>query len=1333
VSLRVSKKGWFVASRGVSMSCQLARSIKKPRAIAGVVLLLLSLFSARPALAQTTSGTVVGKVYDKSGKGVPKALVIAVNAINGTPQTARSSESGTYSIPNLPQGYYKLTAHKQGFVDDTIPSFVVQFNQKNAVELPKLTLHTVTLGGKVLDRSNNPLLGAQVDVTNQNDGATRAASTNQYGNYSVSDLSTGDYIVTASYASAGESLHESVLVALDRRVTWAPTITIIVDAVSTTQNPQPQPQPSAPILEESKYGALVHPFDASRTTNFTQRQIESLPIGGSAYMRTFDDLALLAAGVATPPFTPGVHGPGVGFGIGTAGQFSVNGMRARSNNFSVDGSDNNDPDVGVRRQGFVALVAQPIESVMAVSISTLLWDAELGRNFGSQVNAVSKYGANKYHGQAFGFFTDSRLNARDFFAGRNDPFTRTQAGFVIEGPLAGTRTQFFGSFEHEKINASTERHFATPTLIERSFSAASKFGSLSALNGQVVGPFHGTTPLGDNILSLYPAPNDPGGPFGANTFKQVLPADGRGDVVSFRVTHRVAAMHTLDGRYNFTDDDRILPSVNRAIHSTIESGTRSQNLSLIFNSTFGQRFYNLARFSFGRTRLNFSDYPGSPLIFSHSSSVPVQVGQSTKPFSSQTGPIGELVIEPFSPVGVGAFTFPQNRASNTFQFADTFSIVAGEHLVKFGGNVRRYQLNSLLDRLYRPQVVYSGGLTVFGDVQTTDPTKSPFTPQGSAVPISGVQLASLGVASSVLQTITSGAPDSTLGMRFTEYHLFVNDTWRIRPTLTIDYGLRYEYDSVPHDAHNRIEKALGLTDLPNAGGSRFDSPDRLAKFNAAVNAYKNILDGRTKIYDPDRNNFGPHVGVAWAPGNSGTAVRAGYGIYYDTILGAVVSQSRNVFPREIPINVDPSFLQFNLFSLNNPSFLQVVKDAQGNFTNPVSLLKPGACNRAGTCNQFGGSPADFVALIGQLFIQNPFGGLAFTLPEKNLRTPYAQQWHMTIEREFFGDYFISAAYVGTKGTKLTRLTTPNLGANVTPDIPIISKGQIAGVAFPVIFNPAVGSGFFSNPCHGPACPPLSGLPDLRPNPNLGAYQMFENSASSTYHALQLEARKRYRQGFQFTAAYTWSHAIDDVSDVFPIAGAPVLPQDSFNLKAEKASANFDIRHRFTASLVWDLPFFRGSKGRVEKLAAGWQIASIFQVHTGQPFTLNVPFDANLDGNLSDRPSTTNGLVFFGGHGSRKVAVSPGVGVENFFKLTQDGAVGRNTARGDGFIDLDAAISKRFHIGEKQALDFRVESFNLMNRANFGLPIRVIGAPGFGSAVDTITLARLIQFAVKYGF
>jgi hypothetical protein len=131
--------------------------------------------------------------------------------------------------------------------------------------------------------------------------------------------------------------------------------------------------------------------------------------------------------------------------------------------------------------------------------------------------------------------------------------------------------------------------------------------------------------------------------------------------------------------------------------------------------------------------------------------------------------------------------------------------------------------------------------------------------------------------------------------------------------------------------------------------------------------------------------------------------------------------------------------------------------------------------------------------------------------------------------------------------------------------------------------------------------------------------------------------------------------------------------------------------------------------------------------------LGVPFDANLDGNLTDRPLTADGLVFFNGHGSRRVAVSPGRQVTDFFTLTKAGYVGRNTVTGDNIINLDLAISKRFQLSERHALDFRTEAFNVMNRANFGLPIRTIGAPGFGSAVETATPARIIQFALKYSF
>jgi len=255
----------------------------------------------------------------------------------------------------------------------------------------------------------------------------------------------------------------------------------------------------------------------------------------------------------------------------------------------------------------------------------------------------------------------------------------------------------------------------------------------------------------------------------------------------------------------------------------------------------------------------------------------------------------------------------------------------------------------------------------------------------------------------------------------------------------------------------------------------------------------------------------------------------------------------------------------------------------------------------------------------------------------------------------------------------------------------------------------------------------------RPSEELGAFQIFENSAASIYHSLQLESSKRYSHGLQYTAAYTWSHAIDDVSDLFPIAGAPVLPQDSRNLRAERASANYDIRHRLTASLIWDLEFVRESKNLTGRIFGDWQLASIFQAHTGQPFTLGVPFDANYDGNPTDRPATTAGLAFFDQHGPRRVAIEPGLNTMSFMVFEKNGNIGRNTVRGGGFINLDLSLTKSIRFRDRQNLVFRAEFFNALNRANFGLPVRTIGAPGFGSATETVNPGRMIQFALKYSF
>jgi carboxypeptidase family protein len=1206
--------------------------------------------------------------------------------------------------------------------------------------------------------TNAPLVGVTIKVADRETGFERTTVTGADGSYQITTLPVGRYYIEATAKDYVSDPVDDFPIRLGQTTVVQPP-PFAMRRVNAPAAVQPEKPVGTNVQGSSSSGAkdtpknpqeqLTNTINATRSGNFDTGQLVALPLPAT---RTFDDLAFLTAGVSDPPEAIGrILGPGVGPGVGTSGQFSVNGLRARSNNFTIDGSDNNDPDVGVRRQGFVALVPQTPESVQEFQIATLLWDSEFGRNFGSQVNAVSKAGTNSLHGQAYGFLTDSSMNAQNAFdflggpSGGQDPYTRTLAGFAIGAPIIRSRTQVFSSFELQNINSSVEQHFSVPTVDQRrffnkNFDVLELRTLLSLTGGNVLTTDTGITPVGQTAFSVYPLPNNPGGPYGKSTFTQSLPADGSGTVFSFKVTQQFTSKNSLNVRYNLTDDDRTLPSVNRAINSTIDSNTRTQDVSFSLDSALTTTIVNQARFSFGRTRLDFPEFPTSPFVFNSTTTTPATVldlttgVESTKNLKIGTGQIGQLTITPFSSVGVDAYTFPQSRTNNTFQYADTLSYPVRNHSLKVGADIRRLQLDSSQERVFRPAIVFGSGLATRG-VLDLDPAfpvppvppapfRFRFDKSGVSV-IEGAQLAAAGVVSSVLQTITFGEPNPKINLRSTEYNLFLNDSWRILRNVSLDYGVRYEYNSRPRD--KRIEDAISLKSLPSPSRSEFLSlfPGREAQFdslvvffNGAVNAYSKVLDGRNQIYQRDANNFAPHFGFAWDPRSDGRmAIRGGYGIYYDAVLGAVVSQSRNVFPNEIPFNFDPSFGSFGIRGFPNISELV--------FNGLLPLIKNN------TRNQFGGTSGLFAPLIGGLFSQNSLaGGLAFTLPEKKLRTSYAQHWHLTVERAFFGDYLASAAYVGTKGTKLTRLNTPNGGPNVAALVPIITalkfQGQTGLLSRPAIFpNPSVIA------TSTQLVRDFFGVAD-RPEAFLGPYQLFENSANSTYHSLQLEMRKRYSHGYSLTAAYTWSRAMDDVSDVFPIAGAPLLPENYRNVKLEHANANFDMRHRFAASLIWDLPFHRNSSPGAGRILGGWQIGSVFRAHTGQPFTLNLPVDANLDGNLTDRPSTTRGLTFFDGHGSQKIS-SGNQPLTNFFSLGKDGFVERNSVRADSFVNVDLALSKTFKFNESQNLQFRSECFNLLNRANYGIPIRIIGAPGFGSSVDTVNAARMFQFALKYSF
>jgi len=455
------------------------------------------------------------------------------------------------------------------------------------------------------------------------------------------------------------------------------------------------------------------------------------------------------------------------------------------------------------------------------------------------------------------------------------------------------------------------------------------------------------------------------------------------------------------------------------------------------------------------------------------------------------------------------------------------------------------------------------------------------------------------------------------------------------------------------------------------------------------------------IYQADKNNWAPRIGIAWDPkGDGKAALRAGWGIFYDQNISAVTSQSRNVFPRLIPLN--SSGFNFPLFGLFLLSRQWITLDAAGQ-SYPHQQI--------GTVNTIGAPPQSFGFFLGSQASEGG-QGLAFTLPTQTLDTPSAQQYHVTYEREILPDTLFSAAYVGSHGIHLTRFRMPN--------------GGIAGQSQFGISGDLVGPGGLR------ILTAQTRTPVTRTQAGLGPYTIFENTATSTYNSLQLQGQRRFVRGFQMTAAYSWSHVLDDVSDVFGNISFNSLPQSERDPRAERGSANFDIRHRFVSSFIWDLPW-----ARTDAFYGGWQISGIFTGQTGQPYTVNTSFDVNNDGVLTDRLNTRAGLGY--GDGGPVFLQRPaGIGANSLdtsllAPAGSNGAEGRNTFRARGIASFDLAVFKKFRFDEMRNLEFRSEFFNLFNRTHYGVPVRILEAPGFGRAVDTALDSRRVQFALKFNF
>ncbi len=1137
---------------------------------------------------------------------------------------------------------------------------------------------TGTILGTVIQRDKTPVPGAIVRIINKLNGLTRVARTDAGGVYRFDLILPGLYDIRAQADGFRENAIENFVVEVNREKIIQPPPIVLEPPTA------PAPAPAAPAPS----GALPLPTPGTTQANIadpalrgsaTAEFILALPLRG---IRNFDTFALLAPGVAPPPAFFGANGPGIGPNVGS-GDFVVNGIRARGNNFTIDGADTNDQEAGGRRRGYVATAPQTIESLREFQITTLLADAESGRNGGGQINVVSRTGENELHGNLYSFFNDARLNARDPFDFRagsvrigKPAFTRHQSGATLGGPLIRNRWHFFTAFERIGVNRTQATHFAVPTPAER--AAALALASPPSL-------------LGRDLLDLYPLPNNPGGPHGANTLTQFLAGNGAATLFSIRSDYQFEPFGRptlFTARYNLSDDRGRLPNVGDAINSGVDSRTRAHNVALDFTTRLSDAFSNQLRLSYGRQRLGFDEIPSSPFIF-QTRSIGVDLTGDGIP-DGRSGPLGRVAALPYSSIGVDPSIFPQGRVTNTIQVADTFIWNHGPGALKAGADIRVIRSNSFADLNYRLTLSFAPGIVI--------------SPSGAFRYASGIDFVGLGLPSDIRQTFVQER-NSALDLRTTEYNFFVSETLRLGSRVVVRGGARYELNTVPETGDERLRRQLAVRpeDFPVAPG---DQP-RATAFFAALSNYREFVNERRGIYDPSRTNIAGRAGLAWDVFGTGqTAVRAGYGTFYDIIPLTIVGQSRNLFPNSTQANFRSGIVFPDILRSNPAIFLGPSGGGAcgGRVPRLPNAIGEQMLTATGCAPVIVGSPALF---LGDLFDRRNFA-LAFTLPRRAMRVARVHQVSLSVEQALADRLIATVAYVGTFGSGIIRPGTPNGGALT----PLYYAQAGPGQPFDAVF-----------------------VLQRRNDGRAGAISDFSTDASTRYHALQVSVRQRYASGLAFQSAYTWSHAIDSISDLFDTASNANRSQIELDIpnivRLERGSASFDLRHRFTTAVQYDLPWMAANPW-----LGGFQVSGIITLQTGQPFTVITGLDTNRDGNRTDRLVTTQGLIRRR-RGAQQLAIAPGVNplALTAFNLTQpgEGLVGRNTFRAPGVALVDAAVTKRFSFSERFALLLRVEAFNLFNRSHFGIPVRILEAPAFGRAVATAVPPRQIQFAVKFQF
>jgi outer membrane receptor protein involved in Fe transport len=1140
--------------------------------------------------------------------------------------------------------------------------------------------------GVVQDGEGAVVPGAQVTLTNVDTGLILQRKSDASGVYVFSPVKIGNYRVSATAPGFKITSQEHVHLDIEQRL----NVVIALKPGDVTQTVTISGEPPLLQTQSASVGQVV----STQTINDT-------PLNG----RNWVYIAQLTAGV-----DPSISGASRG---GGTGDFFANGQRATQNDFILDGVDNN-VNVDDFMNGASYAVRPPPDALAEFKVDTSDYSAEFGHSAGAVVNASIKSGTNQIHGDVWEYFRNTNLDAQDWNAQTNPPYHENQFGATLGFPIIKNKLFYFGDVEANRIDFGQTLTLTVPTALMRQ----GNFSEL--LNPNLTGAAQpiqlyqpnsgGTVPLSCNgvnnafcssqigsvaktLVNLFPAPNANGG----NTYNNLV--ENLNDTNNTwqwdqRVDWNITEKDQTYARYSYQHQQGynpppLGPILDGGSDAGGFQGTSDSNLSESFMASethiFGPSLTNEFRFGYNWAHFSF-------LQANYNKDISAQYGLGGVPFGAGSPNNGGLPVFDVSNVSTfGSPGFiPSIEGQNVYQILDNVTRTVGNHSLKFGVALHNIRTVFAQPQEPRGQYIYNGLYT-----------------SNLGASFTGYALADF-LADQMNQTFIT--PDSAPSYYRWYRSAYAEDDWRVNPRFTLNLGLRYDYIQPFTNASGHLTNMIVNPPFLEAGQGAgiLQLPAKIQSQNVLPGAFLNLLAASNvqvkyannlSLANAQKENFAPRIGLSYQT-DPRTVIRAAYGIFFGGLESVGGAEDSVNYPWAYSVGV------------TTPS------------CSPNNCPSDGITLENGLTQQLATGIQNFISLP------------SFQATDYNIKTPYTENYNLTIERSFSTNFVATVGYVGNVSR---HLATSN---NKNNAVALQNPSNSAQAAAPFL--------------------------------GLGSISDINFAGISNYNALQTKLEKRLSNGFNFLATYTYSHALDDSTNPGGIQnGVDDRNTLLIPISYEYTNSAFDVRHRVTLNGFYELPFGKGRSymhdgGWTDVVAGGWSGSLTFTAQTGMPFTVfpditgasGIYPAATIVGNpfagggstdpsnpgvtcpskVRTRTNWYNPCAFGNPLPGSNIPLSgPGSMVTGFANVLPYGGGVENQIHGPGYERVNMSLFKAFKIRGEQNLQFRVDVFNLLNHPTLGTPSVTTNNSNGGQITGPQVFqnytpdARFFQLSGKYSF